>query len=175
MVEMCENCENFCTQRANNDEKFVARQFFFIGKSITTTVTSFREITGVERFKKTKYFRKPYLSLVNLQKRGKFVITLKKSLVLLAVMVWKYIKLYLWPKYHKSWISRRWCVTDALWGGRHQRSSEHYAINFVQPKSFALFIYRVSGNKLWFQFFWPKNICETTESDKLINETSSQT
>ena len=171
---MCENCEIFCTHRANNDEKFVAIQFFYrkINNNHSNIVPWNHRCREIQ---KNKYFRTPYLSLVNLQKLGKFVITLKKSLILLAVMVWKYIKLYLWPKYHKSWISRRWCMNDALWGGRHKRSSEHYAINFVEPKSFALFIYRVSGNKLWFQLFWPKNICETTESDKLINETSSQT
>ena len=54
---MWENSEIFGTQRANNDQKVVARRNFFIEKSSKTAFFSFREITGVER-RKNENFRK---------------------------------------------------------------------------------------------------------------------
>ena len=54
---MWENSEIFGTQRANNDQKVVARRNFFIEKSSKSAFFSFREIRGIER-RKTKYFRK---------------------------------------------------------------------------------------------------------------------
>ena len=72
----------------------------------------------------------------------------------------------------KAWWS---LVLRFLHGGRQRRTSDHQALNFVfRPKSFNLFFYRVSWNHLWFQFFLPKNIRETTKSDQIINEIRSQ-
>ena len=52
---MWENSEFFGTQRANNDEKVVARHNFFIGKSSKNAFFLFREITIVGRRKNEKF------------------------------------------------------------------------------------------------------------------------
>ena len=65
---MWENSEIFGTQRANNDQKVVARRNFFIEKSSKSAFFSFREITGVER-RKNEIFQKNLIPLGELAKR----------------------------------------------------------------------------------------------------------
>ena len=56
---MWENSEIFGTQRANNDQKVVARRNFFIEKSSKSEFCSFREIMGGRETKKRNISEKP--------------------------------------------------------------------------------------------------------------------